>query len=308
MHVVAFFFLLRGVTAIVLRGTANSIQPSTALKNNAIWDGVSMESTSGSTPASDSGGLNVAEVVAGHASAGGDAMLTGAGKIYKAIPEGDKRAQKELEFYQWMQNNEEHCLKKFLPTFSGEKAINNINYLVMEDITFGFKHANVIDLKMGTRIYARSADKKKQTKQIESYPKQTTFGFRITGCKVWQKNDQAYEKKDKKWGPSFDAEEKVKGGLEWFFNNGMTLVPTLVGQLKSLKTCMEGDKTWGFIGSSLLVAYDGGADSKEIRMRAIDFAYASTDEKDGKEEDVISGYLKGLDNLIKYLSSIPQPK
>lgn len=134
-------------------------------------------------------------------------------------------------------------------TPSGGRKLDTGISIVLENVAEGFKRPNVLDVKLGARLWADDAPPAKRTK-LDAVAKETTssaLGFRIAGMKVWSGQDVApgnsteaeitnpymtkhegseardgdvvekngYRRYDKWYGRSFSA-ENVKEGFEAF--------------------------------------------------------------------------------------------
>ncbi|KAL1967944.1 hypothetical protein VTN77DRAFT_2361 [Rasamsonia byssochlamydoides] len=134
-------------------------------------------------------------------------------------------------------------------TPSGGRKLDTGLAIVLENVASGFRRPNVLDVKLGARLWADDAPPAKRTK-LDAVSKETTsstLGFRIAGMKVWigdkESNTQGdgaeytdpymtkyegseghkgqviekngYRRYDKWYGRSFTA-ENVKQGFETF--------------------------------------------------------------------------------------------
>ncbi|KAL1987038.1 hypothetical protein VTN96DRAFT_4912 [Rasamsonia emersonii] len=134
-------------------------------------------------------------------------------------------------------------------TPSGGRKLDTGLAIVLENVASGFKRPNVLDVKLGARLWADDAPPAKRTK-LDAVSRETTsstLGFRIAGMKVWvgdkESNDKnngaectdpymtkyegseepkgqvieknGYRRYDKWYGRSFTA-ENVKQGFETF--------------------------------------------------------------------------------------------
>jgi 1D-myo-inositol-tetrakisphosphate 5-kinase/inositol-polyphosphate multikinase len=68
------------------------------------------------------------------------------------------------------------------------KRIITDQALVLENATAGFRRPNILDVKLGVRLYADDAhpDKKKRFDLVTQETTHRDFGFRIAGMRVWQ--------------------------------------------------------------------------------------------------------------------------
>lgn len=133
---------------------------------------------------------------------------------------------------------------------SGGRKLETGLSIVLENVAAGFKRPNVLDVKLGSRLWADDAAPAKRVK-LDEVSRQTTsssLGFRIAGMKVWAgdngkreiaeqefiettkgaeggdavkskvtivETDDGYRRYDKWYGRSF-TEDNVKDGFETF--------------------------------------------------------------------------------------------
>ncbi len=82
----------------------------------------------------------------------------------------------------------EHSHARPVTPKKGTKKIVTDRALVLENASAGFKHPNILDVKLGIRLWADDAAQDKKTR-FDLVTEQTThknFGFRIAGMRVWQ--------------------------------------------------------------------------------------------------------------------------
>ena len=94
---------------------------------------------------------------------------------------------------------------------SGGKKIESGVSIVLENVASGFQRPSVLDVKLGSRLWADDAPLSKRAK-LDAVSKETTsssLGFRIAGMKVWAGDGDKNETPDKK----LDEHEKVTGGV-----------------------------------------------------------------------------------------------
>ncbi|KNZ62408.1 uncharacterized protein VP01_1273g6 [Puccinia sorghi] len=129
------------------------------------------------------------------------------GKIIK------KTTRNELEFYETLVNQLEHPLlpsdqeswSEWRPQFFGSLDHDGTDErvsIILENLTFKrsnslvdqpgvkeqlFKHPNVIDIKLGQRLYDNQATPEKQQRMIKASLETTSakFGIRLTGAQIW---------------------------------------------------------------------------------------------------------------------------
>ena len=69
----------------------------------------------------------------------------------------------------------------------GSGSIDTDRAVILDNITHGYRHPNILDVKLGKRLYADGAAKKKieHMKMISDKTTHKNFGFRIAGMRVW---------------------------------------------------------------------------------------------------------------------------
>ncbi|KAH8705154.1 arginine metabolism regulation protein iii [Talaromyces proteolyticus] len=201
-------------------------------------------------------------------------------------------------------------------TPSGGRKLNTGISIVLENIAEGFKRPNVLDVKLGARLWADDAPPAKRTK-LDAVSKETTsssLGFRIAGMKVWVGNDESsagntdpeftdpymtkyegsaaqhgqvveingYKRYDKWYGRSFTA-ENVTEGFKTFLAGAKAgrvdrskLIASRVAEELRALKYALESEESRMYSSSVLVIYEGDPDALE---EALEF------EKKRKEEE-----------------------
>lgn len=185
-------------------------------------------------------------------------------------------------------------LKKYLPTYHGtvqlisdtdESTEKGEDFaVVLENLTRGYKHANVLDIKLGKQLWddTASEEKKKRLDEVAKTSTSAEVGLRLTGWQIWdnEKNDLM------KVGKAFGKAAKVVQlplGLQSFFglatkeeaaqisNIAGEQVSAVVlpeksveriiqdGVIPAMKEIIEIVKKleWRIRGSSLLIVFEG---------------------------------------------------
>lgn len=186
-------------------------------------------------------------------------------------------------------------------------------HLLLGNVTSNFRHPNIIDLKMGTQTFEPSAPESKQRREVQKYPKQAEFGFRVVGMRVYDKITDDYICEDKSFGVSLMTKDQVIGALRKFFcldgapSNAIcsTQVDDILSKLNDVKDWFENSNPGiAFYAGSILIVYEGDTDttssiiSEPPVVKMIDFAHVC--RKQGGDE----GYLKGINTLLAMLHEI----
>lgn len=210
-------------------------------------------------------------------------------------------------------------------TPSGGRKIQTELSIVLENVASGFKRPNVLDVKLGARLWADDALPEKRAR-LDAVSKETTsssLGFRICGMKVWtgmdgesdegsrtnpyetkhegkegvkgeviQKN--GYKRYDKWYGRSFN-ETNVKEGFETFLaganlggaNYSKLVAGRLAGDLKRLQQAIETEES-RFFSSSVLIVYEGDPEALEHALEEEKKPpnQNSQDDEDDDEEEI----------------------
>jgi len=207
---------------------------------------------------------------------------------------------------------------------SGGKKLETGLSIVLENIAAGFHRPNVLDVKLGARLWADDAPPAKRTK-LDAVSKETTsssLGYRIAGMKLWtgangetdegtQTNPYAtkyegtegtkgeiiekdgYRRYDKWYGRSFSA-ENVKQGFETFLAGAKagnvdrsTLVARrLAEELRNVQQVLEYEESRMY-SSSVLIIYEGDPEAMAVALeeeKKIPDKRDSAAEEDDEEE------------------------
>lgn len=81
------------------------------------------------------------------------------------------------------------------------KKIKTDQAIVLENSAFGFKHPNILDVKLGVRLWADDApvEKKRRFDKITSETTHKNLGFRIAGMRVFRGSEDASELDDEEY-------------------------------------------------------------------------------------------------------------
>jgi inositol-polyphosphate multikinase len=156
--------------------------------------------------------------------------------------------------------------------------------IVLENVANGFVHPNILDVKLGSRLWAEDASAAKRVKLNEDSRNSTSgsLGFRIAGMKVWKgskvagESDSAQgdcEDKDgyrcynKFYGRKLTA-ANVKKGFEEFLS-GLTnvdsqklLAARFAHEMRCIQLALEREESRMYSASALIV-YEGDEEAFE---------------------------------------------
>ncbi|KAJ5558687.1 hypothetical protein N7461_002659 [Penicillium sp. DV-2018c] len=205
---------------------------------------------------------------------------------------------------------------------SGGKQIDTGLSIVLENIACGFRRPNVLDVKLGARLWADDAPLAKRTK-LDAVSKETTsgsLGFRIAGMKVWtghngetdsgERTDpydtkhegaegekgeviekDGYRRYDKWYGRSFN-EDNIKQAFETFLagakmgkvDRSKFIAQRLAEELKTLQQIIESEESRMY-SASVLVIYEGDPEAMELAVEEEQKAPAPRSREEEEDED-----------------------
>merc|ERR1711915_680672 len=182
--------------------------------------------------------------------------------------------RRELRFYQEIPKQ----LRSHVPQFMGTldiqdnhtdsqrrgsliKALVN-QYLVLENLTTGFKKPCVLDLKMGTRMYSDFATDSKRKSQRRKSKKSTSakLGVRFCGSQRFSVSNDSFEMFDKYVGRQAD-ELELRRLLKKFFTHGRLLqkevINNVLREICEIKKSLLDLEGYRLYSSSILIIYEG---------------------------------------------------
>ncbi|KAL4887533.1 inositol polyphosphate kinase-domain-containing protein [Aspergillus karnatakaensis] len=209
-------------------------------------------------------------------------------------------------------------------TPSGGKKLDTGLSIVLENVASGFKRPNVLDVKLGARLWADDAIPAKREK-LDVVSQETTsgsLGFRIAGMKVWTGSNgdaeegkktnpyttryeksgakgevterDGYRRYDKWYGRSFTA-DNVKAGLETYIagaktanaDNSKLVARRLAEDLKHVQEVLEAEESRMY-SSSVLIIYEGDPEAMKLALEEEKKAHEApeSDEDDDEDDDL----------------------
>lgn len=151
--------------------------------------------------------------------------------------------------------------------------IKTENAIVLENLEHGFKSPNVLDLKLGARLYADGTSEEKAAR-LDKVAAESTSGslnFRIAGMKVW--NGEVFDIYDKFYGRKFDA-RNVKDGFATFFSGlaaslkadeAQHTLETILAEITKVRHMLEKYESRMY-SASILIVYEGNSDALNSLM------------------------------------------
>lgn len=158
------------------------------------------------------------------------------------------------------------------------KKIKTDTAVVLDNATFGYKKANILDVKLGTRLWADDAplQKKQRFDKISAETTHGSLGFRIAGMRVFRGSDDAsqldneeYKVYDKDFGRvSVNTENVVESFRKFFFNEsagideelGKAVCAAFLQDLAKVREVMSRHESRMY-STSLLFVFEGDGDA-----------------------------------------------
>ncbi|KAI0831015.1 inositol polyphosphate multikinase [Hypoxylon sp. FL0890] len=169
------------------------------------------------------------------------------------------------------------------------RKITTDRAVVLENASFGYKKPNIMDAKLGIRLWADDAplEKKERFDKIAEETTHKNFGFRIAGMRVYkgstdesELDEEGFKIYDKDWGRYTVNEANIVDSFKKFIFNeaagideelGKTIAGLFAQDLRRVQEVLENEESRMF-SSSLLFVFEG--DGAALRA-AIEEAKAS---------------------------------
>jgi 1D-myo-inositol-tetrakisphosphate 5-kinase/inositol-polyphosphate multikinase len=166
------------------------------------------------------------------------------------------------------------------PSKRGTKKIITNMAIVLENAAAGFKRPNILDVKLGVRLWADDAaqDKKTRFDLVTEQTTHKTFGFRIAGMRVWQGenaksdqfeiDDEGYRIFDKDYGRYIINNDNIADAFkEFMFTEsagidielGKSVAQAFTADLQEIQKTLENQESRMYSASLLFVFEGDGA-------------------------------------------------
>ena len=242
------------------------------------------------------------------------------GRLLKPIQPPPK-GQREVDFYTFIKASNDpvdRAIRKYIPDFFGVAKISFAknpamigDYLILKDITEGFRQPNIMDIKIGAKTYGPDASESKKVQEDSKYVgTKGPFGYSVTGMIVHELNEHDRATKyDKNFGKNLKTDNVALIPATFFDvkNQFVTeLIEIMVEQMSEIFETFDKQRSYKMFASSLLLAYDAAAVRKYVQgtidrdelckwiiVRVIDFAHVF--DAQGQRDD---NFLVGFENLL----------
>ena len=198
------------------------------------------------------------------------------------------------------------------------------SFLILSDMTENWPLPNIVDIKIGFKTWNDFATLEKiSSKESKPYETRNVLGFTVKGMLVNSYGIECKNATVKKYGKSFGLALRPEDQniiLETFFdtygyNFASECIGVILKKIYAIYNAFSKQKTYNFIGSSLLIAYDANA-VQEYRKKNIDMDtlgefiavkiidFGNIQLSDGKEDGNFLNGLKNIINMFKDYKSI----
>ena len=163
--------------------------------------------------------------------------------------------------------------KAWAPSNGGK--ITTDSAIVMENVAAGFKKPNILDVKLGARLWADDApiEKRKRLDEAASQTTSASLGFRICGMRLWQGFDatgqddvqpDGYTHYGKNYGKQFTSDTVGQGFKEYLRLNSTSrdsknvrrVIRRFIADLRAMRAVLENEESRMY-SASLLFVYEG---------------------------------------------------
>lgn len=196
--------------------------------------------------------------------------------------------------------------------------IHTDSAVVLENVAAGFKKPNILDVKLGARLWSDDAPMAKRVK-LDKVAEETTskpLGLRIAGMKTYQGalsngehnvTPDSYRLYDKMYGRTFTAETIAQGFEEYFqLTEGVKakgvirkVIRRFMEDLRAMESVIEKEESRMY-SASLLFVYEGDRQALQDAFATEREMIASLDRKVIDGDDPTTGHsATNDDNLLE---------
>ena len=192
--------------------------------------------------------------------------------------------------------------------------IHTDSAVVLENVAAHFKKPNILDVKLGSRMWANDAPMAKRVK-LDKVAEETTskpLGLRIEGMKTYQgalssamgnATSDGYRFYDKLYGRSFSTETIARGFEEYFqLGNGVKakgairkVIKRFMENLRSMESALENEES-RIYSASLLFVYEGDQQTLQDAFVTERDIIASLTSKVSDGDDSTNGNVATIDD------------
>ena len=217
------------------------------------------------------------------------------------------------------QNQLPTLAKNIVPEWvpSGGKKLDTGLCIILENVTAGFKKPNVIDLKLGSRLYADDApaEKRRKLEQVSEETTSGSLGFRVAGMKVYRpqtdpteqsrypehvtvEND-GYVRYSKHYGKAISAENISEAFVD-FFGGAKALkkphgtahvVERLAAKIRSLVESLKTEEI-RIYSASILMVYEVDEDAMRGAVEAEKAQFAANGNQTAEHDAGVNPVLE----------------
>lgn len=186
--------------------------------------------------------------------------------------------------------------------------------VVLENSTYGFKKPNILDAKLGRRLWADDAplEKRQRFDEISKATTNGSHGFRIAGMRVYQGsekpeelNAEGYKVYDKDYGRLHVTQDNVVREMSRFIFNeragidedlGKAIAQAFLEDLKRVEEVLANSETRMY-SASLLFTFEGDGEALRAAIEENNALASETQQEDG-EVDFTQEKLAALDAQV----------
>lgn len=201
------------------------------------------------------------------------------------------------------------------------KKLDTELHVVLENVAAKFKRPNILDLKLGARLWADDAKPEKRARldKVSSETTSGSLGFRIAGMRLWQGKNKFIESVDefaapesgpkfheldeetnylnynKLYGRQFNADNVIEGFKRYLHvpqagiskKQALLLIQLFLEEIKEMQVALEAHESRMY-SSSILLVYEGHGDAFQETQEILSKPTNDhAEEEDGEGEDEV---------------------